>query len=194
MRASRPLALRRAAALGLLVAVAVAVHLALVAPLLRAWSEAGQDILRTREQLDTLAALAGAADRLRSALAEREAAVGEVPGHYRAASDTLVAVQVQDRVKQAVERAGGTLASLRVLPTGEDGPFRRVTLRVQVAATLAGLQRCLHELEASRPYLVLDNLSVTAPAAPASASLPTAADPPLTIRFDLQTFARIGKP
>lgn len=194
MRPSRPLALRRAAALGLLAAVGLAVHLALVAPLLAAWSEAGQDIVQARERLDGLAALAGAAERLRSALAEREAAAGKVPPHYRAASDTLVAVQVQDRVKQAVERAGGTLASLRVLPTGEEEPFRRVALRVQVTATLAGLQRCLHDLEATRPYLVLDNLSVTAPVAPAPAPPAAGADPVLTIRFDLQTFARIGKP
>ncbi|MEW5726271.1 MAG: type II secretion system protein GspM [Pseudomonadota bacterium] len=181
--------LRRLAAVAILGGVVVLVHLAVVDPLVGAWSGASRDIAEAQARLGALTALAGAAERLDSALAEREREAADAPAHYRAASDTLVAVQMQDRLKQAVDGAGGTLASLRVLPAGEEGPFRRVALRAQVGATLPALQRVLHALEASRPVLVLDNLSVTAPAAPAGAD-----DPVLTVRFDVLGYARIEKP
>jgi general secretion pathway protein M len=179
--------LRRAAALGLLVLALLLVHLAVVQPMVDAWIGASRDIADARARLGTLTTLADAAERLEAALAERMRPPQDGPAYYRASSDTLVAVQVQDRLKAAVDRGGASLTSVRVLPAGEEGPFRRVALRAQVDAPLPVLQRMLHDLESARPYLVLDNLSVRVPGV-------TAADPVLAVQFDLLAYARIETP
>lgn len=184
-----PLVMRRAAALALLGAVLLAVHLSAVQPMADAWVEAGRDIADARARLGTLSALAGAAGALEAALEERRRPSADGPAWYRAASDTLVAVQVQDRLKAAVETGGGTLTSVRVLPAGEEGPFRRVTLRAQTEASLSVLQRVLYDLESTRPYLVLDNLSVRV-----SGAGQAEADPVLAVQFDMMAYARIDPP
>lgn len=189
MRLAWPLPVRRVAALGLLAAVLLLLHLAVVQPLVESWIHAGRDAAEARLRLDTLSALAGAAGDLEAALAKRRQLSAQGPAFYQAPSDTLVAVQVQDRLKAAVEQAGGRLTSVRVLPAGEEGAFRRIALRAQAEATLAALQRVLHQLEAARPYVVLDNLSVRVPGAAGAV-----ADPVLAVQFDLMAYARIEQP
>ncbi|MGE5506304.1 MAG: type II secretion system protein GspM [Actinomycetota bacterium] len=181
-----PVAMRRAAAVGLLGLVLAAAWLLLLLPLAGLWTEQADALADARLRLDRLTALAGAAAALDAALAERRQAGGQGQAWFDEGSDTLVAAVLQDRIKAAVEQAGATLASVRVLPAVQDGPFRRVAVRAQIEATLAPLQRSLWTLEAGRPYLVLDNLSVRA--------LRQAADPPLTVQVDVAAFARGAAP
>lgn len=188
---SRPV--RRLAALGLLLLLLGLANLAVVAPLVSAWSGTGAAIRSAAERLERFTAIAAEKDHLAAALEARRALPGQGSGHYDAPSETLAAAQLQERLKAVVEQAGGALASIRVMPAGDDPPFRRIALRAQVEAPLPVLQRILHGLESGRPWLVLDNLSVRATRPAGRLPAKAEPDPPLTIQFDVIAFARIAR-
>ncbi|MBI5163067.1 MAG: type II secretion system protein M [Magnetospirillum sp.] len=182
-----PPSLRRAAAVGFL-AVALALAWLLVAtPLVSAWQEADAAVDRAERRLAALTALTAGAAALEQAL--RVEAAG-APAAYGGDSDTLVAAQVQDRLKAAVETAGGQLASVAILPTAAEGPFRRIGLRIQVEATLPQLQRLLYTLETGRPDLVLDNLSIRPPVRAGAER----GEPSLAVEVDVQAYAGGARP
>jgi hypothetical protein len=66
-----------------------------------------------------------------------------------------------------------------------DGDFQRVTIRVQLVTPIGSLQRTLYELESTKPYLFLGNVDISAARARRRKSSVNAADPALTVRFDL---------
>ncbi len=182
---------RRLAALALLGVVVAVLYMAVVAPLVAVWTGAGDKVRVAQAQLARYAAIAATAAPLEQALAERRDDGDQGAAAFEGASETLVVAQVQDHVRAAVDQGGGQLTSVRVLPSGEDGPFRRVGLRVQIEATLPSLQRTLYALESGHPVLVLDHLSLRALPRPGRAN---EADPVLAVQVEVQGFARIVKP
>lgn len=170
--------MRRLSALAILIGVLAVLYLVAIAPLVGAWSEAGEGVAAAGRRLAQVAALAGGAVELEAGLAARRAASA---GLFGGASDALAAAQVQDRLKAAAEEAGATLSSVQVLPAADDGPFRRVVLKAELEAPLPALQRLLHSLESARPTLVIDSLSLR----------PANRDGLLAARFDLIAFARL---
>jgi general secretion pathway protein M len=99
-------------------------------------------------------ALAEQRPLLAERLAEQQERAPSAAGYLTGPSDALAAAQLQDRVKTAVEAAGGELRSTRILPAtpleGDPG-FRRTTLRVQFVVTIEGLETTLYELETGQP-------------------------------------------
>ena len=75
-------------------------------------------------------------------------------------SDTLIAAQVQNRVKTSVDAAKAELKSSQVLPAEADGKLKRIAVRDQMSATTAGLLAVFHDLEAQSPLLFLDNVTL----------------------------------
>ena len=82
-------------------------------------------------------------------------------GLMRETSLALAAAALQDRLKAAVEAVDGELESTQVLPTGERGPFRSLTLNARWSVDTAGLRDLLYTLETSSPRLQIEKLTVT---------------------------------
>ena len=176
--------LHRFAALVVLALLVALLLLGVVRPLAGAWISAGEAVQDARQLLARLQGVANGADRLEQLLAQRREEVERSPGAFEGASETLVAAQVQDRLKGAVDQAGGQLTSLRMLAPAQEGPFHRVALRAQIEATLPVLQRVLYALEGGHPSLILDNLTMRAMGGDDS-------DPRLSVQLDVIAFARI---
>lgn len=155
---SRPV--RRIAAVGLLLAVILLLWRALVAPLLASYANnldtiarLQQSLVRAGNQQQTIAALDRELTRLKQ---NPETAAGLLSG----TNPSIVAAQLQERLRVLVDRSHGELRRAQVLPATDVGNFRRVAVRADVVLSLAGLQQVIYDLEAAVPYLFLDNLDV----------------------------------
>lgn len=151
---------RRAAAVGLLVLVAVAFWRFAVEPVWRGWRDDAEAVAAHRDAIGRFRGLAAAREDYASALAEIRRQSGRSDALIRAASATLAAADLQQRVKALVETAGGTLVSAQPGEGAAAGPFTRVDLSVRMLITIDALQKVLHDLESGAPLVVIDELQI----------------------------------
>jgi general secretion pathway protein M len=110
-------------------------------------------------------------------------------GFLDGANESLATAQLQNRIKTIVETDGGELRSTQVLPVRDEGKFRRIIVRGQMATNTAAMQRIFYDIESASPYLILDNIDIRArPSAHAQDNVPT--DTMLDVRFDLYGYVR----
>lgn len=77
-----------------------------------------------------------------------------------ASTPQLAAAQLQQRVKQVITRAGGKLVSTQNLPRPEKDGDKKVAVRVRMNGDTDVLVKVLHDLEAGKPLLFVENLSI----------------------------------
>src|SRR5258708_1911747 len=100
----------------------------------------------------------------------------------QSSNSSLAAAELQNRIKSSVEAAHGELRSTQILPAREEGAFRRISIRGQIAVNTAALQRGFYDLESASPFFFLDNLQISPPPAPRPPRVdvaPLSAPPPL---------------
>lgn len=181
-RASRTLAL------GILAALLLLAFFGVVSPLLGAYRQASNAaeqysaaLEHTRRSGSDLAGLRAELERLK---AHQASAVG----FMRSSNPSLAAAELQNRIKSSVEAARGELRSTQILPMRDEGTFRRISIRGQIAVNTAALQRVFYDLESATPFLFLDNVEIRA--RPARRSTGPEDDPVLEVRFDLYGYMR----
>lgn len=74
----------------------------------------------------------------------------------------LAAADLQQRMKAAIEAAGGTLQSAQPLPPTEDSGAIRVAVSVSATGDVGMLQKVLYGIESQTPLLFVDSLEVLA--------------------------------
>jgi general secretion pathway protein M len=179
----------RAAALTLLAFMVGAAYLVLVAPVIEAYRSTGEATRHALEQLARYEQISRTTPN-RKAQLERLAQRQARSGIYLAGeTDALAAATLQEDVGAKIERNGGKLRSIQILPVKTDGDFKQVSVRVQLTATLGSFARILHALESGKPYVFIDNLDVKNRRA-RKASKDQQDDPELIIRFDLYGYLR----
>lgn len=176
--------LSRVAAIGLLLALLVALWVGLAAPLGAAFTE-------TTAERDRLIALK---ERYRRAAADidglrlrRDALrdLGADPSDLLDAPSAAAAAAVmQGDVKRAVEAAGGELRRVQVAPAEAGEAAERIQLRVLATTDLAGLSALLTALEVEDPRYRVGNLRAERDRARRGASQTGR----LTVRFELYGF------
>ena len=179
----------RTAALSLLVFVIGALYLLLVSPVLEAYrstDEASQEALEQLARYEHISKT----NPNRKAELEKLAKQQSRSGVYLAGdTDALAAAGLQEDVGAKIEKNGGKVRSMQILPVKTDGDFKRVSVRVQLTATLGSFARILYALESGKPYVFIDNLDVKNRRA-RKAKKGTQEDPELVIRFDLYGYLR----
>ena len=153
----------RILALALLAVVLLAGYGLVVAPVIAAYRETGEAIQEAQDLLQRYRALAAERTGLTDQLTALEQRAAKAGGYLEGATDALAAVELQDRVRRSIERAGGQLQSTQILPAAAvdaKTPLRRAALRLQLAIATKGLQTMLYELETGQPYLFIDELTV----------------------------------
>jgi len=179
----------RTAALSLLVFVIGALYLLLVSPVLEAYrstDEASQEVLEQLARYEHISKT----NPNRKAELEKLAKQQSRSGVYLAGdTDALAAAGLQEDVSAKIKKNGGKVRSMQILPVKTDGDFKRVSVRVQLMATLGSFARILYALESGKPYVFIDNLDVKNRRA-RKAKKGTQEDPELVIRFDLYGYLR----
>ena len=189
MPLSLPKWVTRAGALAIL-AVLIWMGAALaVWPVVDSYRTTDDQLRETAEHLARYETMSKAYPKLRTQmdkLTRQHAASGI---YLAGGTDALAAAELQEDVNSTIERSGGKKRSIQILPVAKDGDFRKVTVRVQMTATLAAFARILHSLESAKPFLFIDNLDVKNRRARRTAKEQNQ-DPELVIRFDLYGYLR----
>lgn len=182
----------RALALAILGGLVLLVLVGFVLPLLSAYDEARQSVEQHQAAIEHVRQSANSLAELQAELARLKQQQASAIGFMQSANGSLAAADLQNRVKSSVDAARGELRSTQILPVRDEGAFRRVSIRGQIAVNTAALQRVFYELEAATPFLFLDNVEIHArPARRATAGGPEE-DPVLEVRFDLYGYMRRG--
>ena len=150
----------QALAAGLLLLVLAAAWGAVASPLLALYAERA-------EALATRAALADRMERVAAGLPElrRQAAAASAVGPavrvvLPGATDAVAAAAPQGMVQEMAQRGGATLSSIEALPAEQAGAYRRVGLRVTLAAPWPVLVRLLSAIAAASPVMLVDDLQL----------------------------------
>lgn len=179
----------RALALALLAALLLLAYGIVGRPLIAEFDDARTAAQRLRAAVERTEAVERKLAQLKAELARLKEHQTSAVGFIAGANESLAAAELQNRIKTSVERAKGELRSTQPLQARDEGLFRRVSVRGQIAVKLSALQRVCYELESSTPFLFLDNIEARTPATyminPAASE-----DPVLDVRFDLYGFMR----
>jgi general secretion pathway protein M len=183
-------AVSRILAVGLLLAALALLWGLVGAPLLNAHADAERTIERLQPLLERSRTVERDITVLQAEVRQAKERRNSPGGFLDGPNESIAGAQLQTRLKLAVERASGDLRSSQVLPGRDDGVFRRVTVRGQVLMNLASLQRVVYDLEASLPYLFLDNIDVQQGGDSRGNKQPD--DPVLDVRIDVSGYMRRG--
>lgn len=182
----------RALAFALLLALIGGVYYGVVAPLLDRYASTEASIAQLQ---DTLARYQRAARELTprqaelAALKQRQSAQD---GFLQGANDTLVAAQIQNRIKSLADSSHAELRSTQVLPAQDEGKLRRITVRGQISTTLPAALQVFYGLESAYPLLFLDNVDLRA--RPIELRNRNAVGEPdlIDLQFDVYGYTRTG--
>ena len=150
----------RLAALLLLIVAIVAAYSFILDPIIVGYGETDRQIEEVRDQLSRYQRLAATRPALEQQI-QQAANERTSDGYYLSGgTDALAAAGLQDRVNALVGAKGGLLRSIQPMPGVDDQGFRRITLRVQMTATIEVLFETLYALESGTPMLFVENLDI----------------------------------
>jgi len=124
-----------------------------------------------------------------AALKQRQSAQD---GFLQGANDTLVAAQIQNRIKALSDATKGDLRSTQVLPAQDEGKLRRITVRGQMSTTLSAVLRVFHGLESAYPLLFIDNVDLRARPTQLRDRGAVASADVIDLQFDVYGYTRAG--
>jgi len=179
----------RALALAVLIVALAGLYFGIIAPLADGYSATRDSIAQLE---DSLQRYQRAANELAPRQAELAALKQRQPaqeGFLQGSNDTLVAAQIQNRIKSLADAAHSELRSTQVLAAQDEGKLKRITVRSQMSATIVGVQRVIYGLESAMPMLFLDNVDLRArPADPRDRSGATADT--IDVQFDVYGYTK----
>jgi general secretion pathway protein M len=178
----------RALALGILAALLLLAFFGFVSPLLDSYGQASSSVEQYRAALEHTRNAGSDLAGLRAELARLKERQASAVGFMQSTNSSLAAAELQNRIKSSVEAAHGELRSTQILPQRDEGVFRRISIRGQIAVNTAALQRVFYDLESASPFLFLDNVEIRS--RPARRSSGAEDDPILEVRFDLYGYLR----
>lgn len=188
-----PVAGRLLAVLILVAAVAL-VYLGAVQPLIDDYQATGDSIEDLQAAITRFRRVAAELPARRAQLAALRQRQAASEGFLQGTNDALVAAQIQNRIKALAEAAHGELKSTQVLPVLDEGKYRRITIRVQLALDLGAAQRLIYGVETASPLLFLDNLDMRAHAVDRRRDRDRISeDPGLDLRLDVYGYVRGAK-
>jgi general secretion pathway protein M len=152
--------LSRLAALLLLALVVFSAYLFLVEPLAVGYDAIDQEIDDSRDQLAHFERLAAMRPVVAQQLQQADSQHTGQGYYLNGGTDALAAAGLQDRINALVADNGGTLRSTQPMPGVEEQGFRRITLKVQLTATIEELFDTLYELESGAPILFVEDLDI----------------------------------
>jgi general secretion pathway protein M len=148
------------AAVFLLVAAIEAAYVLLVEPIVTGYRETDQAIEEVNDQLSHFQRLAAMRPILANQLDQLAAEQGSGAYYLNGGTDALAAAGLQDRVSALVDGSGGSLRSIQPMSGVDEQGFRRITLRIQMTATIEALFETIYALETGTPVLFVENLDI----------------------------------
>jgi general secretion pathway protein M len=159
---TRSLNKSRALAVALLVGVLALLTITLGYPFARIFSAGTEEIEDLQFRIVRLRRVAQSTDYWNRQVASIRERVASEDQFLEGGTAPLAAAALQARIKELVEIAGGALTSTQAIAPREEDGFTRIGVRVNLTGSIFTLREMLHEVEASRPYLLVSALNVSA--------------------------------
>lgn len=181
-------AIRKFAAVGLLLAIVLTLVGYVIVPAVRHLGQLDEQIMAKRELLGRLSAFHAempAADAAARRSAEMMAAEVDLPGE----TEPIRLANLQAAIRQMTQQSGIRLQSTRTLPAIQREQLQLAGLQMSLQAPVAAVQLLLHRLEVHRPLLIVDGLDIV----PAMAGAAGAAEGDRLLQVDLRVLAYLGQ-
>lgn len=152
----------RALALAILLGLIGIFYLGIAAPLIDNYTTTRDSIAQLQDTLQRYQRAARDLGPRRAELAALKQRQSAQDGFLQGANDTLLAVQIQNRIKALADSTRSELRSSQVLPPQDEGKLRRISVRGQISTSLGGALRLFYGLESTSPLLFIDNVDLRA--------------------------------
>ena len=185
MNASLSPPVRRGLAVAILIGLIAGIYLGVVQPLADSYLADRETIAQLK---DGVAKYRRAAEELPVRQAQLAALAHDpasAAGFLQGTNDTLMATQIQNRIKSLSDAAKVDLRTSQVLPSSNEGNLKRIAVREQLSGSIVGILAVFHDLEAAgAPSLFLDTISMRTRPVAVRANAP-AADEVIDVQFDV---------
>jgi general secretion pathway protein M len=179
---------RRIAAIGILLLLLLFAYVGVAEPLLESYGEARADADMMRSAIAHVESVGATTGDLEKQLAQVKEQARGANGFLPTTSDALASASLQNLVKDAIDKVHGDLRSTQILAAHDEGSARRIAVRAQFTADLAGVQRVFYDLESmASSILFLNNVQITQQAPRPGNAAPASR---LEVQFDLVGYMR----
>ncbi len=179
----------QALAAALLLLVGAAAWQAVAAPLLDMYAERAEALAQRGALARRMAQVAAGLPGLQAAASQAAPAGAAGATLMDGASGAAAGAALQQTVQDMAARAGATLGSIEALPAEPAGRYRRIAVRVSVAAPWPALVRLLQSLGDAQPDMLVDDLQLRA-----LVGLGVGADPPMDATLTVISFQGVERP
>jgi hypothetical protein len=179
-------AVSRTLAVAILVGMLLLAWFAVASPLIGMVSERQSEIETLQNRVASLQATIARIPELERRGRAAKAALDAAGSIWVGASDAAIAATLQDQLRQAVAKSSGTVKSTSYLGgAATDKDLQTIRIRLSADGTLDTLQQTLAAVEAARPPMFVEGMTINAPAQ-------FAADRPpiLSLDFEISAFMR----
>ena len=152
--------MQRLIAVLLLLAAMAAIVAGGLVPIATAFVERDERIAELEDRAARYQRIADRAGAVDGELVALQSAARLDHGSFDEATTALAAATLQERLRELVTGAGGVLASTRVMPERDAGPYTLVSVEARLRLDVAGLQQVLYGLESGERLLRIDQLTV----------------------------------
>ena len=147
-------------AVGLLIAVTMAIVLAIIVPLVNKELElhdAKNNLIFRLQQYERILATKDTVIANMVKIKQQH----DKQGYFNSqATDALASAEMQEFIKKAIVDAGGQLSSTQALPVSNKDKFSRITVRVRMTASSEALRKVLYKIETSTPLIIIDQIDI----------------------------------
>jgi len=151
---------QRWVAIGLLFSVVMLISAAIFIP----WYDA---INKTMEDVDSLVfrikryeRIISSRGEVLSAIEQGRTDINSLGYLYTQDTPSLVAAELQKRLKEIVVAAGGELSSTQVLPQKEENGLVSIIVKVKVVGNMEMLRSLLYEIDIEKPLMSINQISI----------------------------------
>ncbi len=112
------------------------------------------------DQLQVYQRVARNRDRYERAYEQLQRKQDQDRRYLQSNTESLATAELQRSVKLVITKNKGEILSLQVIRSTEEEGFVRVTVRIRMKTNLEAMLKTFHALETSKPYLIVDDVSV----------------------------------
>jgi general secretion pathway protein M len=145
-------------------AATVLVPVLIIVALMLPWSNhlmaLDERLVRSQDQLQSYRRLVATLPALQAELEAAQANDDYKAFYFDAQTTALAGARLQSEVQDIVRGAGARPISTQVLPINKEEQPPRVRIRTQLQGTTDALLEVLYSIEAARPFLFVDQMSI----------------------------------
>lgn len=152
----------RIVAVSLLLIVAILLADLVAAPLIQSYLSVDEEIEALQDDIIRYRRIIAQLPGLKASMSRFENEEPLAPFLLAGRNHSLAAAGLQRRLQEIAELHGVRVISVRVQSPVSYGPLEQISVQARLSGDTPGLKGMLYDLEASRPYLFVDSLTISA--------------------------------